>query len=399
MTRRSQSVIPYILFCIWPITLLPKVLQLGVLFAIGALMIAWSYKTMGKYVIQAPEIALFIYFCIYFLSVAINLSHSDTERILATFNTLTLWVISITLYFLYKNSSFNISSISIIAYINIIVMIFLSLVYYLRSDLQVSFLNRSLVGRDWIDGEESNRFFAFFEYPNLVAAFCLILFPISLRIVSKAKSRIYVYSYCFSILIPISACASRMGLILGIVLVTTSILYVHSQATKKILSTQIIIAFLTFLVVAITFIYRDVLVNVLENIFFSRSGSNSARFNLYEVSLTQMLDRNILLGCGIKEISPMFGDAVPLGSHSTYLGVLYKTGILGFLCFMAALALIIKNILHNAANSLFSVSCTFIILLFFTLEDIDGANWLLALLLGTAGALSNKQESREQELL
>lgn len=390
MTRRSQSVVPYILFCIWPIALLPKVLQLGVLFAIGTLMVSYSYKTMGEYVIHAPETALFLYFFIYFLSVTLNLLHSNTERILATFNTLALWAISILLYVLYKNAIFNINAISSLSTINILILSLLSVVYFLHPGLQVSLLGRPLVGTDWLEGEETSRFFAFFEYPNLVPAFCLILFPLSLRVISRIKTRFWAYAYCFSILPPIAASASRMGVILGIAMVAVGVMYIHSGASRPLFSTRVLILLGIFLAASVAFIYRDTLWNLLEKLFFSRSGSNSARFGLYEASLSQMLNRNVLLGCGIKDLSPEFGDKIPLGSHSTYLGALYKTGIIGFVCFVVALFLIIKRILINSSDILYSASCIAIILLFFTLEDVDGANWLLALLLSVAGILSNE---------
>lgn len=63
-----------------------------------------------------------------------------------------------------------------------------------------------------------------------------------------------------------------------------------------------------------------------------REGSTSSRLFLYEMTLHQLSGSEWILGKGIK--SRMYEFALPLGSHSTYVSVLFKTGIFGLLAFL-----------------------------------------------------------------
>ena len=74
----------------------------------------------------------------------------------------------------------------------------------------------------------------------------------------------------------------------------------------------------------------------------------------------------------------------PLGSHCTYLGILYKAGILGGISaaigFATAIIMIIRKSLKSKdCFALLIVCLTALLMLFFAVEDIDGADWLIVL--------------------
>jgi len=63
-----------------------------------------------------------------------------------------------------------------------------------------------------------------------------------------------------------------------------------------------------------------------------RKGSTVNRGELYKITLSEALKRPVL-GHGFKPL--LEGFFLPIGSHSTYIGVFYRTGFLGFLIFGA----------------------------------------------------------------
>ena len=63
-----------------------------------------------------------------------------------------------------------------------------------------------------------------------------------------------------------------------------------------------------------------------------RKDSTASRVELYKITLSEALKKPVL-GHGFKPQTEDF--IMPIGSHSTYIGVLYRTGFLGFLIFGA----------------------------------------------------------------
>lgn len=70
---------------------------------------------------------------------------------------------------------------------------------------------------------------------------------------------------------------------------------------------------------------------VIDTFIGVRKGSTQWRFRLYGMTFNQALHKPIL-GYGHKPHPQKYPD--PIGSHSTYMGVLYKTGFLGLLVFL-----------------------------------------------------------------
>ena len=69
--------------------------------------------------------------------------------------------------------------------------------------------------------------------------------------------------------------------------------------------------------------------------FARGAGSVDARSAVYRSTVSGFLERP-LLGWGTERDIP--GQRYPAGSHSTYLGVLYKHGLVGFVCLLGVLA-------------------------------------------------------------
>ena len=88
-----------------------------------------------------------------------------------------------------------------------------------------------------------------------------------------------------------------------------------------------------------------------------REGSSVQRLELYQYSLQQLEGADWILGLGLKPREEAF--RFPLGSHSTYLSMLFKTGVVGliiFLAFQLHLALRwyqLKNFLRRSSKEFF----------------------------------------------
>ena len=101
------------------------------------------------------------------------------------------------------------------------------------------------------------------------------------------------------------------------------------------------------------------------------------RSAIYSLSINRTIDDSLLIGNGIKEIF----NGYPLGSHSTFIGFFYKTGLIGTIVAITAFALLyieFYRILRQEEKVIYLISA-FCVLIFMMTEDLDGANWLLAL--------------------
>lgn len=108
----------------------------------------------------------------------------------------------------------------------------------------------------------------------------------------------------------------------------------------------------------------------------SRAGSSELRFRVYELSIKSVLDQHPLLGFGVKHREDNI-MVIPVGSHSTFISIFYKSGLLGFIALLGfvahyvfqALRLIFATRTSAENRSLAASVVSFIPVLAF--EDID----------------------------
>lgn len=74
------------------------------------------------------------------------------------------------------------------------------------------------------------------------------------------------------------------------------------------------------------------LMRVMEIVLSLREGSNVSRFELYRYSLQQLEGSDWIIGLGMKPRENQF--LFPLGSHSTYISLTFKTGLVGLFIFL-----------------------------------------------------------------
>lgn len=103
-------------------------------------------------------------------------------------------------------------------------------------------------------------------------------------------------------------------------------------------SQRSIVAYALALTLALGVIAASAYVTALwEGINQSRAGSSELRFRVYELSIKSVLDQHPLLGFGVKHREDNI-TVIPIGSHSTFISIFYKSGLLGFIALLGFVA-------------------------------------------------------------
>lgn len=375
----------YLIFkYLWIVLLIPKSLQL---FIICIFIILALFSNRKQLKLDIISLSLIAYSCIHFVSIIYRLAVTQSvERAGAAFNTVSIMVVATIFYMVIRSLEFNYDKISKYMFINMNIMLVITFIYIMNTTYGINFLsnvfNRSLYRDDWLFGEREERLVAYLEYSNLVAMFYLTVGPWAITYVKDNYNKIIVLLYCLFSFISVYLSNSRMGII-ATLFTLVAILYSGIQNKKM-------KVFLTFFGTGILFclivINYESIITSLNDLFYSRSGSNDTRMQLYENSINLTLEESPLIGIGIKYMR----GAYPLGSHSTYIGFLYKAGLLGIIpavisittIFFRTIKVYTIKIDEMKIHAVFMLA---ILLIAMITEDIDGANWLIVLFLINVG--------------
>ncbi len=377
----------YLLFAyLWIIILVPKSVQMIILFGILALFLL---KSKFKIKLNKAVIFLLGYILINFVSIVVNsFKTNELQRILAALNTCFIWLVASLMFCYYRQVTIDKEKIKKYLVINIYILIALALITIIMDKLNLKspyLLSRNLYQYEWLSNKEKLRFFGFMEYSNLVDFFYLLCFPFAFEYIKNKHKKLYVVIFTILSAIPVIMTNSRLGIFLIIVVVASSLydISTNNKRTKKMM-----IVFLIICILSISLIFNQDIIQKIKEIIYSRQGSTSMRNAIYSLSLEKTLHNSILIGNGIKEIY----NGYPLGSHSTFLGIFYKTGIIGSI--FAIIGLILMQIntfisLKNKNKSIVYIICLLCVLCFLIIEDLDGANWLIVLYFSLLGIICN----------
>ena len=190
-------------------------------------------------------------------------------------------------------------------------------------------------------------------------------------------------------LIPVIATHSRMGMIVCVFQFFVALVFVlKDNAVSKKIITGIII-----LVVALSVFYVMANFTNIQSLMiaflYSRGGSNATRLKIYRNSIERVMNDSPFFGMGIKY---MLTVRYPYGSHSTYIGVLYKVGIIGMLFFTIGFISLYRNTWKRLSASKVGRTSYLMLLayLFFLItSDIDTTDWVIVLFFLAMGILNN----------
>lgn len=371
-TTKYFYIIPILYF--WVLALLPKPVQL-------LLLIISCLISVRKSLIKIDWFFLLqsIYLGIYLISIIFNLSDGshDASRVLAAFNTFCITVISLLAYNTSKNDSLKSSTFDKMAFINVGIIIVMALISRFNTPLNnVTIFGKTLVGADWLNGEQAIRFLGFLDYSNLVVFMILLLFPYALNYIKSNRIMEIVLSVLCLFAIYITN--SRSGVVLFSVLLLLYLVIGRSDKNVEFIKNNKLLILFTLTVILVfgIAVFHNKIYNSYINMMQLREGSNNMRSSIYAMSWKRMISESPIIGKGIKDY--LGNSGYPYGSHSTYLGSFYKAGLVGGIVYIASiLTLLIKIFSVKCTNNmdiLKKYSIVMILALLFV-EDIDGANW------------------------
>lgn len=369
---------------LWIIVLIPKEAQ----FAVFAGIIIWWTVTRRQFIrVNKATVWFLVYAGIHLMSIIIAVITRDyaLTRIAAAFNTCGIWVLAVWITGVIQQAE-DIDSDRIGRYcvINIGIMFAVMLLTWQLRDFKLNMIIESRVAWTWdlLSSGETTRFSGLLEYPTLVGVFVLLQYPWAFRYLSGSK-----YKWSSFILIPVSILPvfmtyARMGTFLVFIMIFVSVNYFILKQGVSIKRLLMIYGFLMLAALVVVVIKFDTIATLAEAIFNARPGSNADRLRIYTETANKISETSWLIGAGVKEMNP--AGVYPLGSHCTYLGLIYKAGILGTICVAIGFILTIITLAKKSIRSkdLFAIMfCAMLafLLLFFVVEDIDGANWLIVM--------------------
>lgn len=376
----------------WILVILPKAVQL---LALGALAAAMWMRTGKEKPLDKFTLAQGAFLLIYGIAIVVNTlaGDHDLSRVFAAVNTWAITAVALVMYHFCRHNPIDLHRLGKLALYNLGILICLWLVYFLTKGNSVfNIMGHALSGADWINGLYTPRFLGYMDYANLVVFAVLFFYALAL-IFLKGRTLVTLALTALLFLV-VESTNSRTGLMLYLILFLAYFLFETQnhffkfyKERKFVLLSMIIV--ITLLISVAGFSY---IVKILESIMGMREGSNNMRSMIYGQSLSIMWKKSPIIGIGIKD---MLGD-YPLGSHSTYIGVFYKAGILGgsiyLICMIATACrlLLSKDPSRRIVTLKICLLCVMLTMIF---EDIDGANWCICIfymLLGILDGITRK---------
>lgn len=371
----------------WLIALLPKPAQLFAFGGIAAILLlkdGFKLEETDKKFFYLQGAVLLIYAAA--IIFGIFQFERETNRILAAANTFLITFIALLMSSVYHRAEIDARKIGKYAIINVFVMFAFWLVYRIAPNSGVHLFTYSVTMSDRINGMDTIRFGGMMAYPNLVTVFLLINIPFALAYLEKKQKWLsfLFFAACFVI---VYETGSRMGEAL---ILLCAAFYVFSLIKNMFNGkTRRKFYIITAALFAVLFvIFFGTIQEFANNLFFKRDESNAMRRYIYESSWQRMWENNPFIGMGIKDA--LAGDVYPYGSHSSYLGFFYKTGIVGGVLYLLSFLLksvgLIRWKINTSWKDVFRFSF-FCVLSWMVLEDLDGVNWSICLFYAYMGIL------------
>ena len=363
--------------------LLPKEGQF-VVFA--AFILWWSIGNRQFIRVNKVTVWFLAYAGIHLVSIIVAVVTRDYElnRIAAAFNTCGIWMIAVWIAgIVSQEEGADIDRIGKYCLINIGIMFALMLVTWIPGfSIHIGSYGRTAWTWDLLSSGETTRFAGMMEYPTLVCPFIMLQFPWAFKYLAQSR-----YKWSAIILIPISFAPvfmtySRMGSLAMLLMCFAAVncfLLKYGFSFKKLL---MVYAGFAIIVIIVCVIKADTVIELAGAVLNARPGSNSDRMRIYMETIAKINETSWVIGAGIKEMNSI--GLYPLGSHCTYLGMIYKAGILGAICALIGLVRLLTDPVRRMVKTrdwfdILFIASIGVMLFFFILEDIDGADWLLVM--------------------
>lgn len=305
-------------------------------------------KARGVYL--APSCLILIGIsAVYFFSIVIHLGTADTTRVIAALYNLSFWIMGAMLVCVLSNTYRRESIASVLKAVRItawvcagllVMMIFLWFLgkhdvyfktplygiskYLGRTSLIVNSLEVHPLLFDWLASVTRPRFNVFAPYPTAAGGTLMIFGVLLWAFLSFKKEEFNLRDLALMGLtvVGLFMTLSRMSALAFVISIGTVFLVQKKHAGLWI-----------FFMAALLIFAAPLIHQFMDWLMGLRQGSTTGRIHLYEYSLRQLEGIDWILGKGVKAREGHF--VIPVGSHSTYISMLYKTGVMGFLGFLA----------------------------------------------------------------
>ena len=368
---------------LWVIAFCPKEIQFVVIFLLTFFL--WAKHPFLKIKQDSFILTYIIVTAIYAFSIVMSLLMGQHEmpRVFATFNTLAITILGIILYQVYQQNNIEKEKIQKSMFRNMCILIFIWILFILIQEKgnALSFLPGPLCGSDWSNGVIYTRFCGYLEYENLIVYMHLFSFGLSFDYVKRQYGKFGASIYAVISLFPVVSARSRVGILGCVLVVAISILFMNWQGIAKfwIHNKREIIILLLISILIIGIIGKDFFISIYERMMLYRAGSSETRLAIYTDSINKMLSESPIWGCGVKDIWYL----LPYGSHSTFIGMYFKTGIVGGTIFtVGMLVSVLKTLFFKKTYDLYRLSMNLSlvgVLVVSLFEDLDGADWNFAI--------------------
>lgn len=394
----------YILFeFLWVTAILPKAVQLVLLGSLLCALLLKGYREGLAIKLDWFASLLLVVCGIHAVSIVWHyfIEQHDLSRVFAAFNTLAISVIAIGFYLYYKSVNIDTQRVSRSMFRNMLIIFFVYLLFLiLKEQGNFAFMPNPLCGEDWFDGKHEYRLRGYLEYTNLVVSLCLFCYPFAAVHVQQQYGKKVLIVSQFVWMLPIIATNSRTGIVFVGAITLFCVLFAdHNRLVKfYIKNKKRIWGYGALTVLVICAVCYKQIIDVVNMIFNMRGGSTSTRFQVYDISIRKMLDLSPVIGLGIKDL---IGIALPYGSHATYIGMFYKTGLLGGSIYLVAAVMAIVIALRKKVNHGVGLIAKVVFLGLMALwvfEDVDGANWNIVMFMTVYAVLfRNKSVSQWEQ--
>jgi len=223
------------------------------------------------------------------------------------------------------------------------------------------------------------RFNGFYAYPTEGAIATLIVLVYSILYfdlnnfmdLDKKNHKIFKYIFIILLLVAIYLFRSRTIILGGFIslIVVFIISKINKENFKRIVS--------IFLGIGIAFIILGFITGIFDKLLNMRPGSNSVRLLVYKNTIKTFVENPFGVGMPFR----VDGLEIPIGSHSTYLGVLMKGGIVGFISIITFKVILFiqvfknKKYITNKINKKIWISTTYILVISSIWMMIDDLDW------------------------
>ena len=378
----------------WVLGLNLMIYQIAAVFLFARLIFFFQREDRGLYLPSSCFVILFL-MLIYFFSILIHAQAFPAGRVLASAYNLSYWMMGCFVIVVFANTfstrqnRFLLKTFRSLGWI----MGFLGIAaffaaaygrhavivptpldglsrYFENADLLSQTLKVQLLIEDWFASVFRLRFNVFSPYPTATGGLLMITLMMTATFAAvekKLKSPFFIvlFTLNFSALL---MTLSRMSVAVFIL----SIAVVFLLGKRK---AFLWVVFLSCVIV----LAGPWLLRTTDLIWKLRQDSSETRFALYQYSLQQLQGIDWVLGLGIKNRGEVF--MYPIGSHSTYVSLCVKTGILGlaaFILFQGSLLLRwfrLRPLVREERDLFFlwrGLGWVFIAMMFWTMtEDID----------------------------